>query len=284
MDVAKDAITDYVDTLPENSTVSLRVYGHEGTGSDQDKKMSCESTDVLYNDLVHREDFSQSLQEITPAGWTPIAHALQQAEEDIPEEASAAIVYVVSDGIETCDGDPVAVAKELSEKGIEPIINIIGFQVDEEARNLLEEVAEAGQGTFTYAGNQQDLEDYWNDEYDRMQKAWDEWQAEGMKKSEEISNQLMELADDTGYSIMDKSELEFERAEEIIDYLNNERGMDTGYVWNRFYNRSNLEWSYGYDNQTKNWSDAYHNGVNVWLYYYETGVDKWIEYYDKMYK
>lgn len=285
MDAAKEAITDFVDTLPEDSTISLRVYGHEGSGTEQDKKMSCEATEVIYNDKVNHEDFTKSLESVTPAGWTPIGFALEEAEKDIPEVASGAIVYVVSDGIETCDGDPVAAAKALTEKGIEPIINIIGFQVDDEARELLEEVAEAGNGTFTYAGNQQDLEQYWHDEYTRIQEAWEEWQQEGMKNAEEISNELMDLAEENGFSIMDKSELEFERAEELIDYLVKEREMEKAEnLWMLFYDRSSAIWMYGYDNQSKNWLEAYDNGVEVWLHYYDTGVDKWTEYYNKMYR
>ncbi|OZU88958.1 hypothetical protein CIL03_08025 [Virgibacillus indicus] len=283
MELAKEAINDFIEILPENSTVSLRVYGHEGTGTDEDKEKSCKSTETLYNGEMDQKEFSNALEGVTPAGWTPIANALKESEKDIPDAASNAIVYVVSDGIETCDGDTVAEAEQLNKQGVEPIINIIGFQVDDEAQKLLKQVAEAGQGEFTYAGNKQDLDDYWQKEYDRMQSAWEEWQREGMKKADEISKELMEQADKTGKSIMDKSDLEFKRAEELIDYLTSELEMaNADNLWSKFYERSTSIWSYGYDNQTKNWGEAYENGNDAWRYFYETGNEKWTEYYNKM--
>lgn len=38
MDLAKESIQDFAETLPDDVNLSLRVYGHEGTGSDSDKK------------------------------------------------------------------------------------------------------------------------------------------------------------------------------------------------------------------------------------------------------
>ncbi|PAV30549.1 hypothetical protein CIL05_05465 [Virgibacillus profundi] len=283
MELAKEAIGDFIKILPENSTVSLRVYGHEGTGTDEDKEKSCKSTETLYNGEMNQGKISKALDGVSPAGWTPIANALKESEKDIPENASNAIVYVVSDGIETCDGDPVAEAEKLNKQGVQPIINIIGFQVDDEAQKLLKKVAEAGRGEFTYAGNKQDLDEYWQEEYNRMQTAWEEWQQEGMKKADEISEQLMEQAEETGRSIMDKSDQEFEREEELINYLTNEREMENAdNLWSKFYERSTTIWSYGYDNQTKNWGEAYENGNDAWRYFYETGNEKWTEFYNKM--
>ena len=283
MELAKEAIGDFTEILPENSSISLRVYGHKGTGTDEDKKKSCESTEVLYNGEMDKSKFSKALDGVSAAGWTPIANALKESEKDIPENASSAIVYVVSDGIETCDGNPVAEAEKLNGQGVQPIINIIGFQVDDEAQKLLKKVAEAGQGEFTYAKSKQDLDEYWRKEYDRMQTAWEEWQQEGMKKADEISNQLMEQAEETGKSMMDKSDREFERAEDLISYLTNERQMENAdNLWSKFYERSTTIWSYGYDNQTKSWGEAYENGNDAWRYFYETGNEKWTEYYNKM--
>ncbi|WP_340002859.1 VWA domain-containing protein [Oceanobacillus sp. FSL K6-0127] len=283
MELAKEAIGNFIDILPANSTVSLRVYGHEGTGSDDDKKLSCRATESLYNGEMNEKEFMSALKGVEPAGWTPIANALEAAEKDIPDHASTAIVYVVSDGIETCDGDPIKVAEQLNQKDVQPIINIIGFQVDDEAQELLEQVAEAGKGEFTYAGNKQDLEDYWEEEYNRLQEAWETWQQEGMKRADELSQQLMEQADETGYAIMGKSELEFDRAEDLINYLTTERQMENANnLWSIFYERSTTIWSYGYDNQTENWGAAYENGNAAWRYFYETGTEKWTEYYNKV--
>lgn len=54
------------------------------------------------------------------------------------------IIYVVSDGIETCDGDSAKEAKELHDSNIKAVVNIIGFDVDSAGQKQLLSVAEAG--------------------------------------------------------------------------------------------------------------------------------------------
>ena len=48
MAAAKKAILQFVEELPKEANVGLRVYGHKGTGSSTDKAMSCSSSDLLY--------------------------------------------------------------------------------------------------------------------------------------------------------------------------------------------------------------------------------------------
>lgn len=48
MDAAKKAITHFVEGLPAEANVGLRIYGHEGTGSDSDKERSCSSSELIY--------------------------------------------------------------------------------------------------------------------------------------------------------------------------------------------------------------------------------------------
>ena len=163
MEEAKKVIQDFVKKLPPTSSVSLRVYGHVGTGSNKDKAKSCQSTETIYRGAPDEQKLNQALSRIKPSGWTPIAKALAETKNDIPNDAHTAVVYVVSDGIETCDGNPVEEAKKLSQQGIRPIINIIGFQVDNKAQQLLKQVAAAGNGEFTYAGSKQDLENTWRE-------------------------------------------------------------------------------------------------------------------------
>lgn len=72
-----------------------------------------------------------------------------------------------------------------------------------------------------------------------------------MHRADKISNKLKDFAENTGDSIMDKSDLEFKI------------------------------WGYGHDNSVANWQEAYHNGNNVWQDFYHEGNAKWTEYYLK---
>ncbi len=285
MDEAKSAIMSFIDVLPKESTVSLRVYGHEGTGSDADKEHSCASTETLYHGANDSGKVKSALEQVKPAGWTPIGKAIAETKKDIPEDAGSAIVYVVSDGIETCGGDPVKEAKQLAAEGIKPIINIIGFQVDNEAQQLLKEVAEAGNGEFTLANSKQDVEKYWQEEYQRLMDAWGKWQREGLKEVGAKQKELMKKADDLGQTIMKKSDIEFKHAEDLQSVLSREGIQEeydiTNKVWNLLYERQKKNWGYGYETGTKTWREAYEDGNKVWREIYYEGNNKWQEYYHK---
>lgn len=184
MEVAKDSINRFLSEVPEEANVSLRVYGHEGTGDDSDKEMSCDSIEQVYGFESYDEgEFQNALDQFQPSGWTPLADALEKSQEALNEfdaENHTNLIYVVSDGIETCNGDPVKVAESLSDSNAQPIINIIGFQTDAKAQKQLEEMADVSNGIFTSAQNEEDLQE----EFDRAEeilKAWEDWKSDAMK-------------------------------------------------------------------------------------------------------
>lgn len=178
MDEAKAAIRTFVDELPASSTVSLRIYGHEGDNTEAGKEESCASSEVVYQGAPDDAGFTDALDQVQPVGYTPLATAIEDAEDDIPEDATDAVMYVVSDGIETCGGDPVQAATTVAESGINPIINVIGFHVDNADQAALREIAEAGGGTFTTADSSDELTAYWREEHQQLQRAWQDWRAE----------------------------------------------------------------------------------------------------------
>ena len=65
-------------------------------------------------------DAVAAVQALEPAGWTPLADALAAAGAQLApsDTAGEQVVYVVSDGEETCGGDPVAEARALHDGDI----------------------------------------------------------------------------------------------------------------------------------------------------------------------
>lgn len=189
MDLAKDAIDNFVGALPDNAKVGLRVYGHKGTGSDADKQLSCNSSELIYQVSPYDSStFKQALDSVQPKGWTPITLALETAQKDLakyPADKSNNIVFLVSDGIETCDGDPVAAAKKLVDSNISPILNVIGFNVDADGQKQLKDVAKAANGIYTDISDQKQL----TEEFKRVEeiaKRWEEWKANSMRKADAL--------------------------------------------------------------------------------------------------
>jgi len=180
MDLAKEAIRNFASKLPEGAQVALRVYGHKGSNQQKDKELSCKSTEVVYPlGAYDKSSFQKSLNKFRPTGWTPLAAAIEQAKNDLSGKTGENvenIIYVVSDGIETCGGDPVKAAKELHESEIQAIVNIIGFDVDNEGQRALKKVAEAGGGKYTTVSTGEDLRKHLEGEYRRLRVEWMDWE------------------------------------------------------------------------------------------------------------
>jgi Ca-activated chloride channel homolog len=195
MDAAKSAITNFVQGLPENANVGLRIYGQEGTGSSADKALSCGSSELIYPiGKYNPATFTEALTKAVPAGWTPIQLALNEAQKDLASfkgDQNTNIVYLVSDGISTCDDDPVAAAKSLYNSDITPIVNVIGFNVDSEGQKQLKAVADATNGSYQDVQNAQGLQDQL-DQAKKVAEKWKMWKTsqEGNIGLEQTNNYL----------------------------------------------------------------------------------------------
>ena len=202
MDAAKEAIKAFAETLPKEANVALRVYGNEGSGKDSDKALSCSSSELVYQ--LQKYDagkLAASLNQFQPTGWTPIAHSLQETEKDLSQLAgdkNTNLIFLVSDGIETCGGDPVAAAKQLADSNITPVLNVIGFDVDGEGQKQLKAVAEAARGRYVSIRDKKGLQD----EFSKAKEIADEWYKWRRKESSEAySRKVNLLVNNTHYKL-----------------------------------------------------------------------------------
>ncbi|MBU8715330.1 VWA domain-containing protein [Brevibacillus parabrevis] len=202
MDAAKEAIKAFAETLPKEANVALRVYGNEGSGKDSDKALSCSSSELVYQ--LQKYDagkLAASLNHFQPTGWTPIAHSLQEAGKDLSQLAgdkNTNLIFLVSDGIETCGGDPVAAAKQLADSNITPVLNVIGFDVDGEGQKQLKAVAEAARGRYVSIRDKKGLQD----EFSKAKEIADEWYKWRRKESSEAySRKVNLLVNNTHYKL-----------------------------------------------------------------------------------
>jgi len=112
---AKIAITEFVDSLPDTSQVSLIAFGHQGSNAQVDKAISCKGIETVYPLAAKdRDRFQVAVDSFAPTGYTPLVSTLELANQNLAtlkSENNQNVVYLVSDGEETCDGDPIAVAQ-----------------------------------------------------------------------------------------------------------------------------------------------------------------------------
>lgn len=153
IDAARRAIARVIDSLPDNNprlNVGFRVYGHRGSNSEADKALSCQSTDLLVPvQGVNKQLLREQANAWQPTGWTPLTLALQKAGEDLkPGENMKNVIIMVTDGEETCDGDPCALAQALAASGAEVRIDVVGFGLEPGIDKSLRCIAENSGGSY----------------------------------------------------------------------------------------------------------------------------------------
>ncbi|MDR6227046.1 VWA domain-containing protein [Desmospora profundinema] len=212
MDLAKSAVQSFASSLPSDVHVGLRVYGHKGSNSRKDKEVSCNSNELVYPLKKYDEAaFQKALDRFQPTGWTPLAAAIESAGKDLEKQSSTSkqnVVYVVSDGEETCGGDPVAAARSLYESNIQAIVNIIGFDVDDAGQKALKQAADAGGGSYETVTDERDLSQYFTSEYEILKEKWTRWRKDSEKQVDDRDtinqNELHELAYKDALELVDK--------------------------------------------------------------------------------
>ncbi len=160
MDAARGVVADLLGSLPEDVESGLVVFGHEGTNDDSGQEESCAGIDAAVAPSAEgAEAIGAALDALAPTGWTPLAAAMEAAGRLLlPAEAEGEqVIYVVSDGRETCGGDPVATARRLNEGPARVVVNVLGFDLPEEDRAELAAVAEAGGGLFSDLRTESDV-------------------------------------------------------------------------------------------------------------------------------
>lgn len=155
---AKKAVKELIQNLPDDLEIAFRAYGHQ---SPREKK-DCKDTQLLVNfDRLeaNKSKIMSSVDALKAQGYTPITYVLNLAVKDFPDNKDKQnTIILVSDGKETCEGDPCVTAKELKEKGeVDLIIHTVGFGVDSVTQKQLECIAEVTGGQYFSASNTEEL-------------------------------------------------------------------------------------------------------------------------------
>lgn len=154
IELAQRALGDSLDELAGSPVVTaFRAYGHRV--SREDRERGCLDTELVREfELGNLEGIRGAASGLSPKGQTPIALSLEKAGDDLlARPGYKHYVLLLSDGIESCDGDPVAVAAQLRAAGIDLVIHTVGFDVDAAAEQQLRGIADATLGMYFDAGD-----------------------------------------------------------------------------------------------------------------------------------
>ena len=155
MSVAKETLWDVSYWFPEDLDLALRAYGSSSPSESAD---CADSTLLVPFAEANRGSIRAAIENLRPLGQTPIAYALRQASRDFGGRQDDRAVVLVTDGIESCGGDPVQAARELRDQGI--VVHVIGFglgNVADEDSSSLQSIAYASGGRYVTAGSAEEL-------------------------------------------------------------------------------------------------------------------------------
>jgi Mg-chelatase subunit ChlD len=154
IEIARAALKDLVSkSLQPWTPMALRVFGHSKPGS-------CETSLAIPLSPLDPASALSVLDGIQPQNLarTPIGASLKEVANDLQGAEGLKTVVLITDGEETCDGDPRAEISALAQAGIDVRVNIVGFAVDDEAlKARFGEWARAGNGIYIDARNGPEL-------------------------------------------------------------------------------------------------------------------------------
>jgi Mg-chelatase subunit ChlD len=155
IEVAKEILSEVLGSARDDLRLGLRVYGHRQGPA----RGGCRDSELLVPiTSKNRAPVLQAISGLRPRGQTPLAHVLGRIGGDFGDRPGARAVVLVTDGIETCGGDPVKAAGALGSRGTP--VHVIGFglesEEDEDAATL-RAIARVSGGSFFVASSGREL-------------------------------------------------------------------------------------------------------------------------------
>jgi len=144
IELAKRAFTDLTKEIPAGSGFAMRVFGNKEADSCRtDLEIPLAPLDVGTAVARIRTIESKNLAK------TPIGASLAKVPADLAGATGKLLVVLVTDGEETCGGDPKAAIESLRKAGLDVHVNIVGFAVDEVGlKETFQAWARAGNGSY----------------------------------------------------------------------------------------------------------------------------------------
>jgi len=132
--------------LPDDFNVGLRVYGHRLPST---SPQTCRDTELLVPIVkLDRNRFLSALAYLRPRGETPLVYSALQAAADL-KPLGGGFVVLITDGEESCKGDPVKAAAQMRAAGLDVTLNIVGFTLQgQQVERQLATFAQATGGRY----------------------------------------------------------------------------------------------------------------------------------------
>lgn len=150
IDVARTVMSELVRSLEPEFQLGLMAYGHR-------RKNDCQDIEVVVPVGDDRRGVLREVQALSAKGETPLTESVKQAAEVLRSHEGASSIVVVSDGKESCGGDPCAAARAAVSAGVHLRVHVVGFDVAPDEAKQLQCIAREGNGKYFAASNGAEL-------------------------------------------------------------------------------------------------------------------------------
>lgn len=154
LEIARTAVRGMFSRFPSGSRVGLMAYGHRRAGDCRDIEM------LRPPGPVDEAAVGETLGRLTARGRTPLTDSVREAARALRVQERGGTIILVTDGIETCGGDPCALAAELEAANAGFTAHVVGFDLrSPQERARVACIAQRTGGMFVAADSAAELAD-----------------------------------------------------------------------------------------------------------------------------
>ncbi|MER8446971.1 VWA domain-containing protein [Mesorhizobium sp. M1066] len=152
LEIARESLRAVLQSVPTDDEIGFMAYGHREKGSCDDIQL------IVPPQAGSGSAISAAADSLKFLGKTPLTAAVKQAAEALKYTEDKATVVLITDGLETCGGDPCALGKELEASGVDFTADVVGFGLTADEGKQIACLADNTGGKYIQASDEKALQ------------------------------------------------------------------------------------------------------------------------------
>ena len=151
IDIARETLKDVLAGVPDTLELGFMAYGHRSKGD-------CNDIETLVQPAAGTADaIAAAASQLNPKGKTPLSASVKMAAEELKYTEDKATVILITDGLETCDADPCALATSLAKDGVDFKVDVVGLALSKTEADQVRCIADNTHGKYLSADDEDGL-------------------------------------------------------------------------------------------------------------------------------
>ncbi|RUX25039.1 VWA domain-containing protein [Mesorhizobium sp. M7A.F.Ca.US.011.01.1.1] len=153
LEIARESLRTVLQSVPTDDEIGFMAYGHREKGSCDDIQL------IVPPQAGSGSAISAAADSLKFLGKTPLTAAVKQAAEALKYTEDKATVVLITDGLETCGGDPCALGKELEASGVAFTADVVGFGLTADEGKQIACLADNTGGKYIQASDEKAVQE-----------------------------------------------------------------------------------------------------------------------------